>query len=149
MSTTTRKAPKVRKDALGTDAAVADLVARFEAGTLPAGRFTHRAHLAVAASYLRDRPFPQALDRVRTYIQLFNNRCGTREGYHETVTVVFLRAVAAYLEAHPGVGVAAAVPELAAAYDMTWVRRFYSPEVLVSAEAKAGWVKPDVAPVEF
>lgn len=139
---------KARKDPLSTDAGVAALVEQFEAGTLPQNRWTHRAHLAVAATYLREYPFPDALARVRERIQLFNNRCGPREGYHETITTVFMRAVAAYLEAHP-VGVAEALPELVAAYDMAWLKRFYSAEALASDAAKGGWVEPDLGELDY
>jgi hypothetical protein len=148
MSTTTTPR-KARKDPLATDAGVARLVAQFEAGTLPQNQWTHRAHLAVAATYLRAFTFPDALARVRERIQLFNNRCGPREGYHETITTVFMRAVAAYLEARPFGGVAEALPELTAAYDMAWLKRFYSAEALASDAAKAGWVEPDLGELEY
>ena len=132
---------------LATDADVADLVTRFEACTLPYPNWTHRAHLAVAVSYLRRLPFPAALDRVRENIQRYNRTCGTPDGYHETITVVFLRAVAAYLERHPDAGAAAAVAELAATCDMAWVARHYSADRLESG--KADWAEPDLRDLDF
>ncbi len=148
MSTTTTQR-KTRKDPLTTDAGVADLVAKFEAGTLPQNQWTHRAHLAVAATYLREFAFPDALARVRERIQLFNNRCGPREGYHETITTAFMRAVAAYLETHPVGGVADALPDLVTAYDMAWLKRFYSADALASDAAKTGWIEPDLRELEY
>ena len=134
---------------LATDAAVATLLAGFEDCTLPYSNWTHRAHLAVAVSYLKQLPFPAALDRVRTRIQVYNRTRGSGEGYHETITLLFMRAVADYLARHPEAGPAAAVAALAAACDMAWVKRHYSAERLGSAEAKAGWVEPDVRPLDF
>ena len=60
---------------------------------------------------------------------------------------MFLRAVAAYLERHPEAGAADAVAELARMCDMEWLGRYYSAEWLGSAEAKTGWVEPDLAPI--
>lgn len=134
---------------LATDADVAGLVAAFEDCTLPYPNWTHRAHLAVAVSYIKRLPFPAALDRVRERIQLYNRVRGSGEGYHETITVLFMRAVADYLAKHPGAGPAAAVADLAAACDMTWVRQYYSVERLDSPDAKSGWVEPDVRPLHL
>lgn len=135
--------------ALATDADVAALVAAFEECSLPYQNWTHRAHLAIAVSYLKTLPFPAALDRVRERIQLYNHTRGSGTGYHETITVLFVRAVADYLSRHSTAGPAAAVAALGAEYDMAWVRRHYSAERLESAGAKTGWVEPDVRPLEF
>jgi hypothetical protein len=134
--------------ALAIDADVAALVAAFEDCTLPFSNWTHRAHLAVAVSYLKQLPFPAALNRVRECIQRYNRVRGSGEGYHETITVLFMRAVASYLARHPEASPAGAPADLAAC-DMAWVRRHYSTERLDSAEAKVGWVEPDVQPLDF
>jgi hypothetical protein len=134
---------------LATDAAVATLLAGFEDCTLPYSNWTHRAHLAVAVSYLKQLPFPAALDRVRARIQVYNRTRGSGTGYHETITILFMRAVADYLARHPGPGPAATVAEVAKRYDTAWVRRYYSAERLESADAKAGWVEPDLRALEF
>lgn len=135
--------------ALATNADVAALVAGFEDCSLPYLNWTHKAHLAVAVSYLRHLPFPAALDRARERIQVYNRTRGSGTGYHETITVLFMRAVAEYLARHPGVSSAAAVAAIGEACDMAWVRRHYSAERLDSAEAKGGWVEPDLRPLEF
>lgn len=133
--------------ALATDADVAALVAAFEACTLPYENWTHRAHLAVAVSYARAFPFAAALDRVRANIQRYNKARGSGTGYHETITVVFLRAVADYVARRPDMGVAAALAELGGVLDIAWLGRHYSADLLASAEAKAGYVEPDVRPL--
>ncbi|MFL5328942.1 MAG: hypothetical protein ACJ8C4_08490 [Gemmataceae bacterium] len=133
-----------------TDAEVTDMVARFEACDWPYPRWTHRAHLGVALCYLRDYPFDEALARVRHHIPLYNRTRGDPAGYHDTLTVLFLRRVARYLRDKPVCPpLAAAVEELAAECDMRWPLRYYSLERLWSAEARAGWVEPDVRPLDF
>ena len=133
-----------------SDAEVAEMVAQFEECVLPYSRWTHRAHLGVALSYLAAYPFAVALGRVRHHIPLYNRTCGDPDGYHETITLLFMRRAAQYLREAPGpVSLAAAVEELAGACDMRWPLRHYSPERLWSAEARAGWVEPDREPLGF
>ncbi len=133
-----------------SDAEVAEMVALFEACEWPYARWTHRAHLGVALVYLRALPFDEALARARRHIPLYNRARGDPNGYHETVTVLFLRRVHRYLRDRPGpLSLAAAVEELAAACDMRWPLRYYSPERLWSAEARAGWLEPDLRPLDF
>jgi hypothetical protein len=133
-----------------TDAEVADMVAQFEACRWPYPRWTHRAHLGVALCYLRQFPFDVALERVKYYIPLYNRTCGDPDGYHETITVLFLRRVAQYVRDHPdSASLAAAVEELAHLCDMQWPLRYYSHDRLWSAAAKAGWVEPDREPLDF
>ncbi|MFO0800775.1 MAG: hypothetical protein U0804_25190 [Gemmataceae bacterium] len=133
--------------ALATDADVAALVAAFEACTLPRANWTHRAHLAVAASYMKRLPFPAALDRIRTHIQAYSHCRGSGTGYHETITELFMRAVADYLTRHPETTCASALEGLAG-LNMDWVRRHYSADRLDSDAAKAGWIEPDLRPLD-
>jgi hypothetical protein len=142
--------PRMKIDApFADDAEVADMVARFEACTWPYPRWTHRAHLGVALAYLRDLSFDEALARARHHIPLYNRTCGDPDGYHDTITMLFMRRVARYLKAHPTCSLADAVEELAVECDIRWPLRYYSPELLWSAEARAGWVEPDVRPLDF
>lgn len=133
-----------------TDAEVEGLVAAFEACTLPHPQWTHRAHLAVAAVYLTRYRFPLAVDRARVHIQLYNRTRGKPDGYHETVTVLHMRRVMRYLleQVEPPTLVNA-IDELATLCAKGWLRRYYSPERLWSAEAKAAWVDPDREPLDF
>jgi hypothetical protein len=126
------------------------MVGRFERCEWPYARWTHRAHLGVALCYLRAYPFEAALARIRHHIPLYNRTLGDPDGYHDTITVLFMRRVRRYLDDHSGdLSMAAAIEELAADCDMRWPLRYYSPERLWSAEAKAGWVKPDLRPLHF
>jgi hypothetical protein len=133
--------------ALATDADVAALVAAFEECTLPYENWTHRAHLAVAVSYARALPVAAALDRVRANIQRYSKARGSGMGYHETITAAFLRAVADHVASRPDAGTAAVLAELGGVLDMAWLARHYSADRLASADAKAGYVEPDVRPL--
>ena len=133
-----------------TDTEVDDMVNAFEACTWPYPRWTHRAQLGVAFSYLRDYPFDVALERIRYHIPLYNRTCGDPSGYHDTITVLFMRRVARCLQVNPKrPSIVVAIEELVDICDMKWPLRLYSPERLWSTEAKAIWVEPDRHPLEF
>lgn len=123
-------------------------LAAFEAGTYPFERWDHRAH--VRAAYLYARAHGAAgLGRIRAGIQAFNAAHGVAttptRGYHETLTVAWFRVVAARA------GAAASWPAFAAAntdlLEKTALRRYYSVARMTSAEARAGWVEPDLEPL--
>jgi hypothetical protein len=130
------------------DADLAEMVRQFEDCTWPYERWTHRAHLGVAISFLRWLPFDEALERARSGIQAYNRTCGDPNGYHETITVLFLRRVASFLREckHSN---AAAVEQMARSFDMRWPLRYYTAELLWSDEAKRCWVEPDLHPRDF
>ena len=132
-----------------TDAEIEELVTEFEAGDLPSHRWSHRAHLAVAVVYLTRDWFDTALDRARRHINKHNHARGRPGGYHETITVVHMRRIAAYLRtrAEPPTLVQA-VEEVYALCSGGWLATHYSPERLASAEARRTWVEPDLAPLE-
>ena len=50
--------------AFGSDAAVREMVAAFERCTWPCERWTHRAHIGVAVSYLQQWPFATGMGRA-------------------------------------------------------------------------------------
>lgn len=133
-----------------TDAEVVDMVVQFERCEWPYPRWTHRAHIGVALYYLRTYSLEVALDRGRLHIPMYNRTRGDPAGYHETITVLFMRRVHRYLQDNPSQpSLADAIEEVAAACDMLWPLRYYSTERLWSAEARAGWVDPDRQPLDF
>jgi len=79
----------------------ATLLEQFESCDLPFERWSHRTHLRVAYLYLRRHPFDKALRRMRSGIRAYNraNRVpdGLESGYHETLTVAWLRVVDSHL----------------------------------------------------
>jgi len=133
-----------------TDREIAHFIERFEAGTLPKAEWTHEGHLLVALWYLSRHPYDEALAIVRRRIIAHNEAVGTpntdAEGYHETLTRLYLRGVAERLVALgpqplPDVHAALVASPLA---DREWPLRFYTRGRLFSVEARRGWVAPDL-----
>jgi hypothetical protein len=82
-------APQVGCDHLD-DAA---LVARFEAGTLPAADYRHREHLRVAFAMLVGADFGEAALRFRAALRRYVTQLGAAAKYHETLTWAYLALV--------------------------------------------------------
>ena len=133
--------------------AYAALVASFEDQSLPFEVWRHhRTHLIVAVYYLCHVPEAEALDRIRAGIHRILAANGIQStptnGYHETITRVWIRLLAAHLATvadRPLVQRAASALELA--QDQQLLLRYYTEARLLSAEARAGWVEPDLAPL--
>jgi hypothetical protein len=130
-----------------SEAEIAELVQSFESCELPGVRWTHRAHLAVAAAYLRRYPLPEATDRARTHIRRYNESRGNHTGYHETITVLFMRLVA--VELNGATDLAKLVNRLADRHRVDWLLGYYSKDRLWSDEARATFVDPDLRPLDF
>ena len=119
--------------------------------TLPRAEWTHEAHLA-ATTYLllrrRDIDVDAELpDLIRRYNESVGGLNSDSEGYHETITRVFLHGVRLFLEqADRSEPLHELVNELLlspmGARD--WPLRFYSPERLFSVEARRRFVEPDL-----
>jgi hypothetical protein len=132
---------------------VADLLARFDDGSLPQGEWTHRAHLTVALWYASHHQPVEALDRMRSGILRLNAAHGVpttpTRGYHETITRFYMHVVTHHLHEHdPGADWAERANRLVehlGARDLPL--RHYSAARLKSAEARAGWVEPDLRPL--
>ena len=135
--------PRVKVDVSfsGNDE-IADLVLKFEACTWPYEHWTHRAHLAVGLSYLCALPFDEAHARIRQQNQKYNQLCGDPNGYHETITVLFLRKIAAALARKHSLPLHRLTPELVDQCAMDWIYRYYSRSRIWSPEAQRAWVEP-------
>ena len=136
---------------------VVRLVARFEDGTLPKAEWTHQAHLAVALWYASRLPFEEALAVVREGIRRINAAHGVATtptgGYHETITRFYMGVICGYVaEEEPGTenDWAARVHRLLARYGARDLPlRHYTKDLLMSSEARFGWVEPDPAPARL
>lgn len=130
------------------------LVRRFDDCTLPREEWTHAAHLTVALWHLLQFDWPEAVARVRRGIKRYDAAHGVRAtptgGYHETLTLFWLRAVRAFLEAERNEARALVrlANDLAATHDKNLPLKHYTRELLFSPEARAAWVEPDLKPVD-
>ncbi len=132
---------------------ILELLRGFETCALPRERWTHAAHLTVALWHLLQYDWPEAVARVRDGIKRYNEAHGvfmTRDhGYHETLTLFWMRHVRDFLErgyneARPLVPLA---NELIAGADKNLPLAHYSRELLFSWAARLDWVEPDLKPI--
>ncbi|HVE58562.1 MAG TPA: cobalamin biosynthesis protein [Pyrinomonadaceae bacterium] len=126
------------------------LAKAFEERTLPKAEWTHAAHLVVGLYYCYHNPLGVAKNLMSDGIYWLNDAHGTpnteTSGYHETLTVFWLRTVANFLEkAGREKGLAELANELVATVNDTRLPlRFYSRERLFSVEARMNYVEPDL-----
>jgi hypothetical protein len=137
-----------------SDAAVARIGEGLIARSLPRSEWTHEAHLAATVYLLVMRPDIDVDRQLPNLIRRDNESVGgvnsDSEGYHETITRLFLDGARRFLAAadpsaplHQRVNALLLSPQ----GRRDWPLRFYSPERLFSAEARRGFVAPDVAPL--
>ena len=120
--------------------------------TLPKAEWTHEAHLAATTWLLLKRPDIEIDRELPGIIRRYNESVGgvnsDTEGYHETITRTFLSGVRLFLaEADLSQPLHEIVNELLLSPmgQRDWPLRFYSPQLLFSAEARLGFVRPDLA----
>ncbi|MCC6364583.1 MAG: GNAT family N-acetyltransferase [Bryobacterales bacterium] len=137
---------------LSTNEAFAEFLRRFEACAIPAGEWTHSAHITAAAGYLSTRPKRQALEDIRAGINRLNDSHGVKtthaRGYHESLTRLWLEVCDAFLQEHAFQG-AEGARALVALYGRRsdLHREFYSYDVVQNEAARYGWRPPDLKPI--
>jgi hypothetical protein len=129
---------------------IAALVRAFDDCTLPRAEWTHAAHLTVALWYLLRHNPEEATALIRAGILRYNAAHGIlttpTSGYHETLTLFWIRLVRAHLAAHAhDTPLVALANGLVARYDKHTPLHYYTRERLFSPEARTGWVEPDLS----
>jgi len=136
-----------------SDAEIEHLGVGLTACTLEPSEWTHEAHLAATTYLLLRRPDIDLDAQLPSIIRRFNESVGgvnsDSEGYHETITRVFLAGVRLFL---------ADAPEGLPLHDLVngllqspmgrrdWPLRSYSRQRLFSAEARRAFIAPDLLP---
>jgi hypothetical protein len=121
------------------------------ARTLPRPDWTHEAHLAATTWLVAERPDIDLDAELPGVIRRYNESVGGRntdtEGYHETITRVFLAAVREHMGATEGQELCARVNALLLSERgrRDWPLRFYSRARLFSVEARLFFVPPDLS----
>ena len=133
------------------DAEIAHLGEGLLACTLERAEWTHEAHLGATAYLLLKRRDVDLDTEIPGIIRRFNESVGgvnsDGEGYHETITRVFLHGVRLFLE---GADLRKPLRDLvnelllSAIGKRDWPLRFYSRERLFSVEARRHFVEPDL-----
>jgi hypothetical protein len=134
-----------------TDAEIAHLGEGLLACTLERAEWTHEAHLGATTYLLLKRRDVDLDTELPGIIRRFNESVGgvnsDGEGYHETITRVFLHGVRLFLE---GADLRKPLHDLvnelllSAIGKRDWPLRFYSRERLFSVEARRHFVEPDL-----
>ena len=119
---------------------------------LPRADWTHEAHLAATLYLVTRRPDVDLDARLPDIIRGYNESLGgvnsDTEGYHETITRVYLHGVRLFLaEADPHDPLADLVNELLLSPmgRRDWPLRFYSSKRLMSVDARRNFIVPDLA----
>ena len=137
-----------------TEIEIDNFLAAFESGTLPKERWTHAAHLLAGASYVHRLGQSSAIHHMRSCVRRYNEAVGGKNtatsGYHETITVFWIKVLdALLLHAQPiarAEFATLAVERFTPQRDL--FRRFYDFDVIASTEARAEWIPPTQEEIE-
>jgi hypothetical protein len=130
--------------------------ARFQACALRKEEWTHHAHLIVGMWHIDRYGAEQALIHLRSGIRQLNESFGGQNtptsGYHETITAAYVILLSQYLaRRRNGKTLRELTTQLLAgpiaAKDV--LLSFYSRERLMSTEARAAWIEPDLGSIDL
>jgi hypothetical protein len=118
--------------------------------TLPKAEWTHEAHIATCAWLIIERPDIAPERDLPGLIRRYNESVGgvndSTQGYHETITQLYIAAVRSALARSEGRGLVDRINTLLREPEARrdWPLRFYSRDLLFSPEARLGWVEADL-----
>ena len=131
------------------------LVSQFSNKTLPKNQWTHQAHIVVGLWHNYHYDFDEALELVKSKIKAYNLSVGTANmddsGYHETITIFWMRLTKFFLMDHPN----KEIEEICNLFlkstyaSKTYPFEYYSRECLFNKKARKEWVDGDLKLVSF
>lgn len=140
---------------LDSEATLAAFIQAFLDGALPAADFHHREHVVMAGWHLLRSPAEEALTNVRSAVSRYLAAQGVQStdtsGYHETLTVFWMRVLDRALRTQPaGLTERERLAALADQFGRRThlYRDYYSFDVMKSTDARQGWIEPDLRPLE-
>ena len=120
----------------------------FEDLSFPADLFHHREHIRVAWLYLKSSDASRAAERMAEGIRRFANHHGATQKYHHTITLAWMRLVAAALvetpEGYTFEQFMAAHKELCG---KNLLAKYFCSELLQTVTAREAWIEPDLHPL--
>lgn len=123
-----------------------EFLSAFEACAVPNESFHHRDHIRLAWVYLEHFGDDEGYVRMADAIRRFATHAGKPEKYHHTVTLAWMRLVAAARRSQSGAAngseFVAQNPDL---LHRSVLLIHYSPAVIDSEIARRSWVEPDLA----
>lgn len=128
-----------------TDDEIRALVSAFEACSFHPSEFRHYQHLTVALWYVWHLSLDEASVKMTKGIRRLAETYG-KMGYHETITLFWLRIVANFVAEHRRKTSLTAIANalIDSCNDKDLIGQFYSAELLATDKAKAEWVEPDL-----
>ena len=128
-----------------TDDEIRALVSAFEACSFHPSEFRHYQHLTVALWYVWHLSPDEASVKMTEGIRLLAETYG-KMGYHETITLFWLRVVASFVAGHRATESLSETANtlIDRCNDKDLIGQFYSAELLATDKAKAEWVEPDL-----
>jgi hypothetical protein len=124
-----------------------DFIATFERGGFSGDAFPHQAHIRMAWLYVRRLGPERAIERAAEGIRALARANGQPALYHDTVTRAWVYLVADAITRSPSASFEGFMTRNPQLLDTRLLFEHYSPDVLSSAQARARWITPDVAPI--
>jgi hypothetical protein len=109
-----------------------------------AGRFGHREHLRLTWLAVRRCGTSGAVDVISAGIQRTARYAGVPQKYNATVSRAWVELTAYHMGEVPGESFDDLVRRNPGLLDKRLLTRFYSSRTLASADARMGWVEPDL-----
>ncbi len=129
-----------------------ELLKLFEQQAISNDDWSHDLHIRVACIYLNAYAFDVALDKIKVGIKKLNEVNKVPEsqfrGFHETLTVGWLKLVKNKLEASKVTSSLELLEAFSELLNSRLLSDYYSEEYLMSLEAKANFIEPDLKPLE-
>ncbi len=124
--------------------------------SLPKTDWTHAAHLAATYCLLHHQSYDDLKHSLPGIIRRYNDVTGVvnsdSEGYHETITQAYLKAITHFIKRLPmDTGFVSGCHKLVSGPygQKDFLLRYFSEQRLFSVAARRGWVEPDLSPLVF
>jgi hypothetical protein len=137
-----------------TEAEIDAFIAKFESCTLPKEQWTHGAHILTGACYVHELGREPALAKMRDCVRRYNESVGGKNtetsGYHETITVMWIRLLHELWQGRRPMERAAFAALALETFEpkKAVFRDYYDFDVVGSTEARLRWVAPTLKPLD-
>jgi hypothetical protein len=126
-----------------SEAVFAELIAE---ATAPTGTFGHREHVHLTWLAVRRVGMPAAVALVSEGIRRTARYAGAPQKYHATISRAWVELVAHHTAEREEPDFDTFAGRHPALLDKRLLTRFYRSTTLAGAQARTGWVEPDLAP---
>jgi hypothetical protein len=109
-----------------------------------AQKFGHREHLELAWTYLERYPLAAAKQAMAAAIRYLAREHEQAAKYHQTMTLAWVHLVAVHRQRSPADGFDEFIARNPQLLSRQLLDEHYSPQLLWSESARAGWIEPDL-----